>query len=430
MIQAPLTKPIETKAPVRAESVSNSKAPKAKKEVEASSESNEFAKELEASSTEKKTTEKNSEKKTETTETDSESKVKAIKISADQKIELPSALINQNGSVDTTSPKVFDPKMTKGVEDLIQPASAEVSPEAPVKLTDAKVLALANGNVEEAPEAELKADIAQAMLKNPQLADAQKQGRAPAIEFAQAEIDPQLMNNEDFVLQKNQAAKKAMPNAYGIKAVPAQQAQKLALESGLKQTQVVKEASAVDGSPVNSQQFILNIMNDQKQAPQLNDVQAAPKVFDMSNIKSSNTNEVISQITDYVVQAKAAKEPTVNMRVNHEELGLIDITVSRVAGVNADAIAINIGAHTLDGKNFFQQNSKDLFSHMAQAGINVTDMKVETPNQTAKNDFDFGSQSGRNQQGSEKQFGSEQNQRRHESERRQDLWKLLNKEAA
>jgi tRNA U34 5-carboxymethylaminomethyl modifying enzyme MnmG/GidA len=118
------------------------------------------------------------------------------------------------------------------------------------------------------------------------------------------------------------------------------------------------------------------------------------------------------------------------MRLNHDELGIIDITVNKL-GVNQDAIAINIGTHSLDGKNFFQTNSKDLFSHLTNSGLNVSDLKVETPSQTAKNDFDFGGQSGRGGFGQEKQFGSEQNQRRHDSERRQDLWSLLkDKEAA
>jgi hypothetical protein len=438
MIQASIPKPIETKAPVRAEVVSNSKAPKSKKEAEASSaEAKEFAKELDsASEGETKVeakAEKKSDKKTEAKgeeKSESEAEVKAVKVSAEQALALPSTLVGAEGSAETTSPKVFDSATTKSVEQLTQPKTTEVATEAPVKLTDAEVLELAAAGgaagLEEA-KAEVKGEIAQAMLKTPQVS--QKNGRSPAIEFAQAEIDPQLLNNEDFVAQKNLVAKKSLPNAYGMKIVPAQQ-QKLALENGLKQTEVVKDASAVDGS-VNSQQFILNIQNEQKNSQQLNETQAAPKVFDMSNIKSSNTNEIISQITDYVVQAKAAKEPTVNMRVNHDELGMIDISVSKVAGSNmADAIAINIGAHTIDGKNFFQQNSKDLFSHMASAGINVADMKVETPTQTAKNEFDFGSQHGRSQQGSEKQFGSEQNQRRHDQERRQDLWKLLNKEAA
>jgi hypothetical protein len=196
----------------------------------------------------------------------------------------------------------------------------------------------------------------------------------------------------------------------------------------------VNELSLTDSSTgrssMNSQQFILNSQIDLGSNAKMNDVQAPVKTFNMSNIKTEDSNQIMNQITDYVIQAKAAKEPTVNMRVNHEELGVIDITVNKL-GANQDAIAINIGTHSVDGKNFFQANSKDLFSHLTNSGLNVSDLKVETPSQTARNDFDFGSQSGRGGFGQEKQFGSEQNQRRHESDRRQELWNLLrDKDAA
>lgn len=406
MIQAPLPKPVETpKAQPKAERsevVSNSKAPKAKdsKESKASkeAEAKEFSNELETSLSK------------------NEAKVQPVQVTAEQALELPSSLV-QPTEVQTTSPKVFDPELTKDVQKLIGPKTtdAQIAP-----MTDAEVLELANAKIDPEASAEMKQEIAQALLKTPKVS-----GRSPAIDFAKSEIDPQLLNNEDFVAQKNLVAKKTIPNAYGLKTLP--QNQKAALEAGLNQTQVIKEAG--DASSMNSQQFLLNLGAEQQQLPQAQETQATPKVFDMNNIKTSNTNEVMNQITDYVVQAKAAKEPTVTMRVNHDDLGMIDITVSKT-GANQEAIAVNIGTHSVDGKNFFQQNSKDLFSHLTTAGLNVSDLKVETPSQTAKNDFDFNSQSGKNQQGSDKQFASEQNQRRHDSERRQDLWKLLNKEAA
>src|SRR5690606_7721948 len=132
---------------------------------------------------------------------------------------------------------------------------------------------------------------------------------------------------------------KTMPNAYGMKMVPQEQ-KAAALEAGLKQNQVVN--SAADSSATNSQQFLLNMSAEQQQPLQMNETQAAPKIFDMNNVKTSNANEVMNQITDYVVQARAAKEPTVNMRVMHEDLGMIDITVSK-SGVNHESIAVNIG---------------------------------------------------------------------------------------
>lgn len=418
MIEALQSKPIETKAQ-RADA--SNKAQKNATDLEGSVDAQLFASELEASLADT-------------------AEVKPVEVSAEQMLEMPSSLISPSGSVESTSPKIFDPALTKGVETLNHPKNSEVVPQQVEKL-DVDVLKLVQASKVEVPveaqaqlqeAVEVKGEIAQAMLKTPQVAEGKPAmaGRAPAIDFAKAEVDPQLMNMEDFVVQKNLATKKTAPNAYGMKTLPVQH-QKVALESGLKQTQVVKDTAALEsnGSPVNSQQFILNMMNEQKGTPQLNETQATPKVFDMNQVKTSNSDQIINKITDYAVQAKAAKEPTVNMRVNHEELGMIDITVSKT-GANHESIAINIGTYSVDGKNFFQQNSKDLFSHLTTAGLNVADLKVETPPQTAKNDFDFGSQSGRNQSGAEKQFGSEQNQRRHESERRQDLWKLLNQEAA
>jgi hypothetical protein len=400
MIQAPLQKPIEPpKAPrprerddananvnvrasrpaLRTKEATGVKAQAAKDGSAAKTDENEFAAELATSL--------------------GDAEVKPVEVSAEQALELPSSLVQPAGAGETATPKVFDPALTKDVEQLIRPTTASVTGEPAAELPG-----------------ELSAELARA-------AKTAAPGHTPAIEFAKSEIDPQLLSNEEFVAQKNLAVKKQVPNAYGIKPVPAPKA---ALEAGLAPTQVVKDTAALE-APVNSQQFILGLQAE-KSLP-VNDAAAPAKVLDFGAVKSGNASELVAQITDYVVQARAAKEPTVNLRMNHEELGLIDISVTK-AGLAADAVAINIGAHSADGKAFFQQNSKDLFSHLASAGVSVADLKVETPSSTAKNDFDLGSQSGRNSPGAERQFGSEQNQRRHESARRQELWDLLNKDAA
>ncbi|MBA2404356.1 MAG: flagellar hook-length control protein FliK [Bdellovibrionales bacterium] len=350
-----------------------------------------------------------------------EVKEKPVKVSAEQAMVAPSTLIKlPESGPDAVSPKVFDPALTQGVDAIIQPSTTEV----PVELTNEQILKLAQGQADPAITAEVEGEIAQAMLKTPQV----QMGRAPAVEMTQAEMDPQLVNMEDFVAQKNLAAKKSMNNAsaYGM---PNKAAGKAGADTGLKATQTVNELGATEsgtsGSSMNSQQFILNAQADLGA-----NAKANVKTFNMSNIKSENADQIMTQITDYIVQAKAAKEPTVNMRVNHEELGMIDITVNKL-GAGQDAIAINIATHSADGKNFFQANSKELLSHLTSSGLNVSDVKVETPSQTAKNEFDFGSQSGRGGAGQEKQFGSEQNQKRQDSERRQDLWNLFkDKEAA
>jgi len=392
-------KPIEL--PKKAPAPERVKASSPKNEKLTKSEREEFKSELKA-----------------VTESD-EPKVKAVKVSADKELRSPSSLINeeaQSANPDSVSPKVFDPAMTKDVQHLIGPETTEA--QMPVELSEEMILKLAEG--EQVTDADLVAEL-KTQLEG-------KSGRSPAIDFAEAEVDPELLKMEDFVAQKNIVNKKIVTqNAYGMNP----QANKIAMENGLKNTEVVKDLAALkdQGSQtMNSQQFILNMQAEQKPGS-VNEVAAPMKTFDMSQIKTDNPDKIMTQITDYIVQAKAAKEPTVSMRMNHDQLGMIDITVAKSGAMNSEAVAINIGAHTMDGKNFFQQNSKDLFAHLANAGINVSDMKVEVPSQTAKNDFDM---NGQNQKGSpqDRQFGSESNQRRHDSQRREDLWKLLNKEAA
>lgn len=425
MIQATQTKTIDPKATKVAQGVGNKKGAEALLGAESLVEGQEFANELSASLGE-------------------EAKVKPTELTAEQLLKLKPEMIQkeQEAGSEVVNPKIFDPSMTKGVEKLIQPKTTQtqVTPKidlnqlqtqvAAAPLTDAQVLQLANGEIQA-----VQNEVSQAVLKTPQVQVTEDQAsRSPAIDFAKNEVDPQLMNMEDFVAQKNLVNKKSLPHGYGIHHKP--EVHKHALENGLKTTQTITETTPTEGiaaGAVSSQQFILNMMNEQQGAPAVADAQAPQKVFDMSQIKSENSNQIMNQISDYIVQAKASKEPTVSMRVNHEELGLIDITVSKagIPGMNADSVAINIGTHSTDGKNFFQQNSKDLFSHLGQAGVNVSDLKFETSQSSTKNDFDMNQQNRQSHSQGERHFGSEQNQRRHDSNRRQELWDLLkDKEAA
>ena len=385
---------------------------------------------------------------------EAETVAKPVVVTPEQMMEAPSKPIKMpQANPDAISPQVFDPALTQGVDKIVQPklTEAPVMDENLLKLLQgstvvseeaapvvvAAPIAAAIGDLElleagkVAGEPQVDAEIAQAMLKTPQI----QTGRSPAIDLANGEVDSQLMSMEDFVTQKNLAGKKGLNNssAYGMpnKAVGQKVA---ALETDLKSTQTINELGAKSsdaGSSMNSQQFILSAQADLSANAKVNEAQSPVKVLNMSNVKTDNPDQIMTQITDYIVQAKAAKEPTVNMRVNHEELGMIDLRVQK-SGVGQETIAITIGTHSVDGKNFFQANSKDLFSHLTSTGLTVTDLKVETLTQTAKSDLDFGSQSGRGgQSGTDKQFGSEQNQKRHDSEKRQSLWDVLrDKEAA
>jgi hypothetical protein len=336
---------------------------------------------------------------------DGEFAVTPVEAAPGKTLEIPSELLQSapSGHPDKINPKLFDPAMTRGVEGLFQPKTTEV-PLDPETVNPLEQLLTKAG-------------------KPAELGGAQ----SPLVEGEKASKLP-VMEVEDFIQQKNAAMKKNLSSSpYGMK-----QANPVAMENELKTTQVVNgtsEAALSGEHPVKSQEFILGLMAGGAAEGPVAKTDAPAKVMDMTQIKSADSSEIMGQISDYIIQAKAAKEPTASLRMNHEELGMIDITVSKT-GVNSEAIAVNIGAHSAEGKNFFQANSKELLAQLSGSGLTVSDLKVETPAQTAKSDFDMNGQQGK-QDPSNKNFGSEQNQRRNEAERRQSLWDILSdKEAA
>jgi hypothetical protein len=320
--------------------------------------------------------------------------------------------LNSIKNQEIAQPKIFDQDLIKNVEKINQPQAQMMNPLGEQDLQLLKEMDKDFSKNEQ---------INQLLSKN---IKANQPDRSPAIDFGKDEIDPKLLNLEDFVKQKNLVNKKIVSeNAYGLKS---EINKKMGLNSESQITELKNDFLQADmsqGKSVNSQQFILDIMKENNSNGRM-DVQGNQKVLNFSDIKSADSNQIMSQITDYIVQAKASKESTVTVRVNHDELGILDITVRKAQGMSQENLAINIGAHTQDGKNFFQQNSKELFSHLNQAGLSISDLKVETSSNSAKNEFDMGQQN-RNQSFGEKNFSSEQNQRRHDQNRRQDLWNIL-----
>jgi len=278
-------------------------------------------------------------------------------------------------------------------------------------------------------------EVEQKLLENPLLLDSSEEGEIPGAKLptsVQHEATkkvgdlnkelPQLVSGEDFVQQKTVLPRKHLNSApYGMT-----QQLKASQDLNLSKEQIVQGVETKQ-SPMNSQQFLLQMMGDQ-QPVSLEASKTDAPVFSMNEIKSSQPQQILNQISDYIVQAKMAKEPTINLKVNHQELGMIDITVQKAAH-HHEAVAINIATQSNEGTQFFQQNSKDLLSHLSTAGVSVSDLKLETSSSSSSKDFDFNQHQQKQAQG-EKQFGSEQNQRRQESQRREDLWKQFSQEAA
>lgn len=158
--------------------------------------------------------------------------------------------------------------------------------------------------------------------------------------------------------------------------------------------------------------------------PLVSESKAGSKL-DLSQIDTKNTEKIISEIKDHILQIKTANEPTVNLKVQHNDLGHFDITVNKSS---SEMININIESFSKEALDFFSTNKSDLISSLTQSGLNLGELKLESGG--SKNNSSF-SQSFANQQGSQGQYQSDNNQRQQESERRQNLWDLLrDKEAA
>lgn len=300
------------------------------------------------------------------------------------------------------TPKLIDPSLIQQVNEVVLPKGAE--------------------QVQAAPVEQLPTTLKDLLLQQQPVAPQKLAGRAPAIDFAKSEIDPQLMGFEDFVAQKNAVTGKTVaPNAYGmpVKNTFAAPATPVTPKAELAEKLLAIESAAAPQMPVTHAQTVFGVEAPLATAAATTD--AAPqKVFNLQNLsQSSNIETVISQVSDYIVQAKASKEPSVNMKVQHQDLGVLDITVNRAQN---DAVTIAIGTQDLGAKVFLGQHREQLLTHLAQSGVAVADLKMEQSSSSQKDMSQSGQQ---NFSGHDRQFGSEQNQRREEQQRRHDLWELM-----
>ena len=159
------------------------------------------------------------------------------------------------------------------------------------------------------------------------------------------------------------------------------------------------------------------------------------KVFKLEQLSStdlSDTDKLISKISDYIIQSKASSEPRVEMSIAHKEFGVMDIVVEKMSR-SSDELNIIIRGQTELGRSVLGQNQNELMSTLAKSGVQVAEFKIETSSSNSSGQYAQGEPSQGRQDGSaaNRQFGSENNQRNHDSQKRKELWDVLyNREAA
>lgn len=186
---------------------------------------------------------------------------------------------------------------------------------------------------------------------------------------------------------------------------------------GLGQAEGESEGS-MDDLGQNNDQALLKM----QKAPE--GLSSNGKVFDVNSLsKSSDLDSAINQIQDYIIQAKAAKEPTAQMTFNHPELGDVDIFVKKAG----DQINVTIGHQSQEAAKFFKQHQGELLQTLNQSGVQVGEFKLESSNSSQTNNQS--QDQGEKQQFADQQKGQNQErQRKEDSQKREELWNLLNSE--
>ena len=111
-------------------------------------------------------------------------------------------------------------------------------------------------------------------------------------------------------------------------------------------------------------------------------------VFQLGDIRGMDSKDVVKKITDYLIQNGIKNLDSLEVLVDHEDLGKFKIDARRVN--TKGLIDLKIEAETLEGKDFFQKNEALLNRQLSNAGINLQDLKiVESKENVLLNSFFF-----------------------------------------
>lgn len=149
------------------------------------------------------------------------------------------------------------------------------------------------------------------------------------------------------------------------------------------------------------------------------------KVLDLSNINTSNTNEIIQKISDYIQQSQVANRDSLELTVKHDSLGQFNIQVSKAHGGNNQAMDMQIVTTTAEGHEFFAKHEIGLMKNLSQAGIQLSDLKIVSSGSESMNFSQNDRQSGQSQNNGQapREFMSfDRGDSSGGSQRRRDLW--------
>lgn len=114
--------------------------------------------------------------------------------------------------------------------------------------------------------------------------------------------------------------------------------------------------------------------------PQLNTLQ--------SPVKELNKTDIMNQITDKVSVVKAGSNEKIEIILKPENLGKVNVEIQSIKGV----ISATLIAENKQVKELLEKNIETLRNNLSSQGLNLNNLsvKVEEPNKSAFNNFNFG----------------------------------------
>ena len=186
-------------------------------------------------------------------------------------------------------------------------------------------------------------------------------------------------NSEVTALEKNQYGKKFKADVGGGKVT---NDEKLPLQWKNNEIFSIFQKDNWDmikseerGSESNRSIDLLNILGIKNNESSKNsDFSNSLGILKLDSAENINVKNIISQITDYLIQNGIKKMDFLEVIVDHEDLGRFKIDVQKAGGKGQ--IDMRIEVMSVEGKDFFQKNEALLAKNLARVGINIQDLKI------------------------------------------------------
>ncbi len=96
--------------------------------------------------------------------------------------------------------------------------------------------------------------------------------------------------------------------------------------------------------------------------------------LDLSNISASNKTELLQKVGNYIEQSYVSGQDSIEMMINHEELGQFRVQVEKVG--NNGQVNLEINTLSNQGHQFFAENEVELLKSLNQSGVKLNDFKL------------------------------------------------------